>query len=277
VIKSSPVEPMMTSMIHFQIQVRKCVAELALNGIPLKRLDSRQQQFFSQVAHSFLINGGNRLELVVLPGSTPSTAREGALIKDAVGANARARLVRFKAGDFADDRGGETLVEVPWTGGGAAPTETYPKIVARHVEIATSFGEWSWQTSTRLSLAGDAREIREVIRELHAAFRDGRPDPIIRRARIFLEEEAKALPAWSVGQLTDGLRKGISKNAGRKDWVEDLDETKFDLRLCADDRLVECVDVNWLPILRTKPQASGDEYPFPLFLGKIKDEWLILR
>ena len=268
--------PLMSdTMIHLQLHARECVAEVVLNSIPLKRMDSKQQKFFTTVAHSFLIQGRNKLELVVFPGPSPTRARQGAQPRQTAGASARARLVRFNVGDFADDESGETLLETKWIGG--QPAELYPAVIEAAGEVESDFGDWSWQNSDFLALPRDGRPATEIIRVVHKAFREGQPQPILDLARVFLEEENRALPAYKEGELAEGLSKNISENAGRDNWVADLNETKFDLRLCADNHLIECVDADWQPLVRTTPQANGDEYPFPMFLGRRRGEWLILR
>lgn len=266
---------MSQTMIHLQLQVRNCIAEVWLNGIPLKRLDSHRQTFVTLVAHSFLIQELNRIELVVFPGPTPTQARQGRQVRTTADAFARVRLVRFQVGMFADADGGETLGEIRWQG--TDTNDDFPKILERRLRIDSDFGDWSWLHAERLTGSDDLRQAVEVVHFVQRAFRDGRAHPILRLARVFLSEETRSLPVYQEGELAKGLAESIAGNAGRENWVEDLRNESFDLRLCADDRLVECVDSDWRPLVRTKPQPSGDEYPFPMFLGRIRNEWLILR
>ena len=261
-------------MFYLQLQVHQCIAEVILNGIPLRRLDSRDQKFANVIAHSFLIAGRNQLELVVFPGATPNTSKINHRVGQASGAWARTRLVRFQVGDLADYESGETLMEIKWAGG--QPQEAFPRVLKTDALVNSNFGGWSWQSSEVLALPRDLRPVTEILHFIHKAFSDGQPDSIIKLARVFLDEETRSLPAYAPGELAASLSKSISENAGRN-WVAELNEPLFDLRLCAENRLIECLDRNWQPRIRTKPQANGDEYKLPLFLGRMRGEWLIIR
>ena len=59
-------------MIHVEMEHKNCSAEVYINDIPLDKYDAGDQPFISIPAHEYLIDGINKLELVVNPGPTPS-------------------------------------------------------------------------------------------------------------------------------------------------------------------------------------------------------------
>ena len=50
----------------------------------------------------------------------------------------------------------------------------------------------------------------------------------------------------------------------------------FSFRLCANNRLIECIGLDWKPIIRGIPSPKG-RFLYPMLIGKLNDEWLIMR
>ena len=64
-------------MIHYELRLEGCVAEVWLNDIPLARVDGTKMAVHTRVAHGYLVPGENVLELVAAPGATPAVSRTG--------------------------------------------------------------------------------------------------------------------------------------------------------------------------------------------------------
>lgn len=267
----------MDSMIHVELKVADCVAEVWLNGIPIRRLDSRQVQFVSVLAHSFLVDGPNTLELIVNPGATPSLARNGPAKPGNVAGQASVRLVRHKVGEFTDPDGGEVMLEERWSSATQSPTTLYPLVLRAARDFGRMFGPWAWQSAAMLNLARDRDAIVSLVSGIHKAFSEGRGLPIAEISSTYLREEARAVPGVTFEEMRGDMLRDIAGNAGRVNWVAALDPEQFDFRICANGRLVECIDKQWQPLIHTLPQANGEMYPFPMFLGKVGGGFQILR
>jgi hypothetical protein len=262
------------SLIYLDFLVQDCAAEVWLNDIPLRMLDGKTQHQVSMPVPSYVVDGVNKLELVVLPGSIPSESRSGIRKLSPSDASARARLARYQDGALLDSEQGQVLVAVQWAADGME--HEFPVVVADLGDCGRNAGMWSWQKANIIDLARDRQRIMAVLGEIHAAFRDGDSTGLIGYCDTFLKEEAIAFPAYSVDELRARLMKDVGENAAKVDYVGALDPEQFDLRLCAKGRLVEAIDRRWQPIIAGSG-PGGDEFPFPIFLGQLGGKFEILR
>lgn len=264
-------------MIHAELMVKNCTAELYLNDIPLKRLNPSEQQFISIPAHQFLVPGTNILELVVNPGLTPSLARIGNVELPVTGIVAEARVMRYVEGMYTGDPAAEKLAEVVWRPG-ITERERFPKIVRVQFDCGAAFGRWAWQDAQEIDLKRDMPAIAELVRMVHEAFRTGVAAPVLERGALRLSEGAHAYPVRSIESLRTRQAAYFERNVKQEGWaVEPLDPPQADYRLCAGGRMVEIIDKNWQPTIRSKPVKSGDVFPFPMFLSKINRKFVIIR
>jgi hypothetical protein len=264
-------------MIHAELTVKNCSAEIYLNDIPLKKLNGNEQSFISIPAHQFLVPGTNVLEIVVNPGGTPSSARIGGAELPVAGIVAEARVMRYAEGMFTGDPGGEKLAEAVWRPGAAA-TEQFPKLVRAQFDCGAGFGRWAWQDAQALDLKRDMPAISNLVQVVHEAFRTGQAGPVLERGSLRLIEGAKAYPARTLESIRKMQAGYFESNVQEEGWaVEPLDPAQADYRLCADGRMIEIVNKNWQPTIRSKPVKSGDVFPFPMFLSKIDGKFVIIR
>jgi hypothetical protein len=259
---------------HLEIRIKRCPAEVFLNRIPIKRLLPNQQLSISVPAMQYLRQTQNLLEVVIFPGPEPARCRESGGVHDTKGASVRARVVTYRDGEFTGGDTGDVICEVKWEGKGS---ESTPIILSASGAGTPTAGPWAWETASVLSLERDGEAIHAEIRKIHELFKNGNAVELLNKMRTFIKESARAYPAWDIKEIEATLLRDISRNSERKDQIEDLDPQRFSLRLCAEGRLVECIDKDWLPIFRTKPQADGRGYPFPVFLGRTATGLEILR
>ncbi len=266
-------------MIHYELRLEGCVAEVWLNDIPLARVDGTKMAVHTRVAHGYLVPGENVLELVAAPGATPAVSRTGrsAAPLDPAG-KALARVVRYKVGDFTDENSGHTFVlcrlgehNVPT----AAPGT--PTIARARGEVSAPFPRWAWQEAPVLALERVREEVAALIKKVHEAFARGQPDEVLALMAVCHAETAICLPAWSAEELRADLAETIRAIPASGARLRPLDEANFDLRLCAGGRLVECIGKDWLPLIQRGPDASGATFSFRMFVGKHKGRWAILR
>lgn len=269
---------MSTEIIHYEVKVAGCVAELWLNDIPLARLDSREQTFKSVPAATFLQHGRNVLELVIEPGPLPSKSRSPSSGRPlSAEASAWARVAMLPVGAFAGDPAASALAELRLEKAERQTDLPMPLVLRREFEFQRPAAPWLWQTAELIQWEKDRPAILATIGAIHAAFVTGNAEPVIQRALHYLREEASVWPTLSTEALSANLRRDISRNASRTGWVAPLRPDEFDLRVCAGGRLVDCITRKWTPVIDTLPQPDGSIYPFPMFLGKHAGEWHILR
>ena len=266
-------------MIHYELRLEGCIAEVWLNDIPLARVDGTQMAVHTRVAHGYLLSGANQIEIVAAPGATPAQARTGQSASAlSPAAKAFARVVRYKVGDFTDENSGQTLLgcrlgenNVPSLNPGL------PTIARGRGEVSVPFPRWAWLDAPVLALEKVQPEIVALVKKVHEAFARGQPDEVLALMAACHAETAICLPAWTADELRADLAETIRAIPASGARMRPLDEANFDLRLCAGGRLVECIGKDWQPLIQRGPDASGATFSFRMFVGKHKGRWAILR
>jgi hypothetical protein len=225
--------------------------------------------------HVRLVDGVTTLEIVVTPGAVPSLARQPQ--KDATPqGSATARLARYNPGDFTGDPGAEVLLEVSWDSATAA-AGTYPRAVAVSRNLGALFGPWEWQSAPRVTLSGDVvKEVAAVLESLRTSLAAGNPEVLARLADTKLENASRAFPARELGGLRQQIRKVVARDAAQPGWgFAALRPDQFDFRVVGNGRLVECINKDWKPSLRTNVLADGYPKCYPLLLYRVREGWRI--
>lgn len=264
-------------MTHAELIVRNCAAELYLNDIPIRKLDAKVQSFISIPVHQFLVSGANVLQLVVNPGGSPSQARQGATELPVAGVCAEARVVRYTEGMYTGDPGAPKLATVGWQPG-PARTARFPVIAEARFDAGPAFGRWAWQGADTINMQWDSKAIMQVVRTVHEAFRTGLAAAVLALGELRLQEGARAYPARPLEGLRARQVDYLARNARREGWaVVPLDPQQHDFRLCAGGTMVEIIDRNWEPSIRSFPMGTTGAFPFPMFLSRIQGQIVISR
>jgi len=136
-------------MVHIDLQVESCNAEVFLNGIPVGFINHKKQTFLSLQVHKYLLNGENELELIINPGKTPSTARSKTdLPKPSNGMIAKTRITRYKQGEYADGENGTPLCEIIWTGNES--DIQFPLILKKATQITRQNPPTAWPDADKI-------------------------------------------------------------------------------------------------------------------------------
>jgi hypothetical protein len=114
-----------------------------------------------------------------------------------------------------------------------------------------------------------------MLRNFHEAFSAHDPGPILDLMQVYYYEYALAYPARSAEQVIESVRASITRSGSKWD-VAPLVHNRFDLRLCAGDRLIECVDRAGNPLIRADV-GTGPPYAFPIMAGFYQGRWQVLR
>ncbi|NQZ06097.1 MAG: hypothetical protein HRT35_02960 [Algicola sp.] len=271
-------------MLHVDLYVKGCTAEFYVNDIPVRRMDGEEEHFHSMVAHHLLVDGKNKLEIIVWPGDTPSKARQKSVLQDPEDRQGLpkvcARLMRYPVGAFAGDtKSGQIIMQLNWEfdpQNFINNPDPYPLAPSLEKDLGKHLGFWYWQQAEPVNLEIELPLITQVVKAIHEAFKMGDGQVITRYCAPYLRDMGKALPAYGETAFVNDMLRDVSANAGKDDWVEPFLPENHDFRLCGNGRIVEVVDKNWLPTVRTIPNESGKKYPLAMFLGKIKGKWYVL-
>lgn len=264
-----------------ECEVENCDAEFYLNDIPIIRRGPALGRFFAGQSNQYLIDGVNELAIVVNPGPTPGEALVGSGRERGPlpGGEARAvaKLSTYPYGSISGGPDGRELLSLEWRATGDTP-QIFPRVATARGELGTSLGTWQWQNAARLEM-GEllVEEIEGFLRPLHLSLLAGSPDVLIEASQIRIAETENAY-SLEPGEKERQIRT-VTRQEAKTDWwgLLPLEPEQFDFRLCAHDRLVECIGKDWEPVLRENVDREGGQGTYSLFLGLIDDEWHIVR
>lgn len=259
-------------VVYAEIRLENCSAELYVNDVPLIHIPLTNHTFHSQPVQEYLVSSLNELSVVVNPGPTPSTALQPTRNLDSQQAWLEARIVEYEAGQMTGE-GGRELGALAWNSSSG--------IVSGHrltvqASVPRSFGPWAWQSTSRLTLNDATRaEAARIIRRLHHAFSEKLIAEIVRYSHFWLEEDGIAYPALPAKRRIADFNAMLIESAPK--WtVAPLDEPNWDLRLCGGGRLIDCINRQWQPIIRTTIEGQPN-FEYRMFLGRISDLLVAVR
>jgi len=269
------------TIIHAQLEVGDCTAELSVNGIPATRIawSPTRIPIENVAAAQLLIPGTNMLELLVEPGATPSVARTDKRELPFKKMWAVARLVRFHDGASGLPEEGEILAEVKFRWEDASlDRQTFPQSTAIQVEMGAAFGRWAWQDAPEL-VQGDAlrEEANAVLDEVEAAIRAFHADRFWSLTELQIADVLRAYPAVTEGFLRSDLATMFDHYRKMKDPVMARDRDAQDFRLVAGDKLLHCIDKDWSTTFKLRDPDDASAVPYTIMLGRIGGKLRIVR
>jgi hypothetical protein len=253
---------------------KDCRVELYVNGFPVGRAGGGLQPYIATPVPEFLIDGKNKLEVVLGTGATPSTALDGeaSCIKAVPQMKVTARIVKFKDGEMTGPGTGETLMEIEWSG---ETEDAFPKIISKVVDLGKLFGEWKWQTAEKLTLdEATKKSAIEFIKMIQKNYANCKPEEIVKFAKFKHEEAVRSYPAYGDIDFNEMLIEQLKEMAEHPKWIPgELPVEDYDLRLIAGGKVIEAVAKDWRPIIR----MAGGDFGYPMMIGRIDGNWQILR
>ncbi len=269
-------------MLHLDLYVKDCSAEFYANDIPIRLMDSNQESFHSLAAHHLLLNNLNTFKILVWPGDTPSNVLQKSQLTSVESRSKPAkvclRLVKYPVGAFAGDaKDGEVIYELNWEYDQEKyGVDPYPYIADIKFDIGSHLGTWNWQNCDPINLLKELPAITKIVKQIHNDFGKGNGKVIADLAEPYLDDMGKALPAYGKDEFREDMINDINYNAEVEDAVDLFNPENHDFRLAADAKLVQIINKDWEPTIRTKEDEGGESYELPLFLGKLKGRWHIV-
>jgi hypothetical protein len=201
------------------------------------------------------------------------------------GANAAARIAIYEVGATAFDGTGVTLLELEWAADDdfealQAAKQPFPLWVHGEADLGSMFGPQHWQQAERLRL--DDRTHEEVVAfvlQVQQWVENGEAQPILDISRRRFEEVSAAY-GISEEERVDLFRQLLEQESGEDYWIfETPEDDDFDLRLCGNNRLIECIAKDWRSPIRGVPDPEKGRFLFPMIIGKLPDHdgFLIMR
>ena len=255
-------------------------AEFYLNDVPIKRRGGDGDgPFYGAPVNQWIVPGRNELTMLIGPGETPGASVDPERTRAEIPPEAElsVRLCRYPRGAVVGGPDAEELARVQLD---HRPSGRYHLPATRSVivEIDSPFGEWVWQRADEIELDDlVVKEIGLFLEEMRNALEARVYDHFVELNQYRFEEVERSfyLPP---GERAAGVYT-LFPQVMEEDpdfAMEALDSSRYDLRLCARRRLVQLVAKDWKPILRQVTNDRGTLY-FDMFLGKLDDQWWVLR
>lgn len=256
-----------------------CWAEAYLNGVPISRAGPQTPILEAQPVNHLVVGGQNVLELLMEPGPTPSRAFEtsGERISDGK-LKGSLKLALYPEGAFPEDPGVTELAQISWAPPAGERFQT-PVRQSASFSLPLWAPRWSWQSAPALALTETVvRSVHQLLMYLSANLAQKNPEPFIQYAHTRFQEVAAAFGRGVQDEIRE-FREEFQSIAAEPDWqMGPVRLETLDLRLCGDGRLIECVDRDWLPVLRTVRQEDGlIRLRYPIFLAQVGGNWQIVR
>ena len=269
------------SIIHAQLEVSDCTAELWLNDIPLMRIDTSPGRIpIENIAvMQYLVPGTNLLEIVVEPGSTPSVARTERHELPLKKMSAIGRLIRFQEGASGLVAEGDLLAEVrfQWDNTSLDKRRFFPQGSGMQVEMGAAFGLWNWQKAPAL-VPGEAlfAEARGVLDEVEGALRAFDESRLWELTELQLRDVLRAHPVLTEPGLRSELAAKLAQIKTDTSPVVARDPARHDFRIVGGGKLLECMDKDWTTSFKVR-SPRGNALPYRMMLARIDNRLRIVR
>lgn len=265
-----------------ECKVNNCSAEFYLNDIPIIRRGPETGDSFGGPVNQFVVEGRNTLEMVIHPGPTPGEALGGADNKrkrfiPEEGAFAEAALTTYPKGAIIEGPDRKELVSLKWTAEPDAPY-FFPTVRSVSCTLEKAFGSWKWLEAEKLTLDENTlQEANDFILNTHSTLSIGDYEAFADMGELRNEEIDRAY-GKAKGASAQQLKTMGEMAKDESSWgMEQINPDRFSLRLCGDDRMIECLTKKWKPILEQLPDDQDRITRYQLMIGKLDGQWRILR
>ena len=159
-------------------------------------------------------------------------------------------------GAFPEDPGVHELFRIDWTPPPGQPVET-PAVLERVLEMPNAGHRWQWLDGEPFDTAASLQAVTDMLTECRDGMNRGDPEPFIERAQARFRAMLAAY-GLDVSDEIAIFREEFRSLAGEAGFqMQGLDPLTMDLRVCADEKLVDCVDRSWEPLLRSAKLPNG--------------------
>ena len=205
------------------------------------------------------------------------------------------KLTMYEVGVIAGTDDGEVLLELDWNARESAEilraknyefplaeenavgAQIFPIYLTKKEDLGEMFGAFEWLNAKPLTLDEETvDEVSQFIFFIRDLIEEGDADSILDISGGKYREVAAAYNI-SAEERTNLFQQLLAQESEKPYWIfETPEDEEFSLRLCAHGKLIECVAHDWKPLIRGVPSPEG-RFMFPMLIGKIDEDWIIMR
>ncbi len=193
------------------------------------------------------------------------------------------KLTKYPNGVQAGDGPDEPIIEIDWNAAQALEAlakekQPFPMWIRKKKDLGPMWGPMHWQEGDKLKpndkTFADAREFISIVR---LSIENGEADPVLDKSKTKYEEVSKVY-GIDGNERAAIFKKILNEHAGTPEWLfETTEDDEYSLRMVADHRMIECVNTDWGPSIRGVPVPEKGAFLYPMFIGKVKGDWIIMR
>lgn len=253
---------MLQEIFYLRLNGFACTAEAWVNGVPVSRIDPVSCLLDGRPVHEYLLPGRNHLALLVSPGPHPSHPMSSETPFPAPPrAFATLHLLRGPRGVLPDDPQVKVLAAIEWrpeTGAIINP----PVCLEAEADLPVWLPRWSWLEATPVGLSNELNNIIfRFIGQIVIGMRKGDPSLYLQSAATRFQEVAQAY-GLTPEETRNNFMTQWSKVSALPGFAMHLPNREtMALRICADGRMVECVDLQFEPMLRAEKLDTDGTVP----------------
>lgn len=252
-----------------------CNADAWLNGIPVTRVESQGYLLDSRPVHEYLLPGANRVVLQV--DAIPTPPDGGAADKKneaAPGIWATLQIKQGPKGVLPDDPEVRTLASLKWQ-----PGVNTPLMLETSVAMPQSWPRWSWLDGASMTLSdGISSGVLALLESIAEGMRRSDLTPYLNAAELKFAELARAYDL-SERQTRDNFIEQFRRLSEKPNFeIAPVARENAALRLCADGKVIDCIDASFEPLLRAVKRPDGViPVRYPIKLAMIGQQLKIIR
>ncbi len=192
------------------------------------------------------------------------------------------KMSRYPVGTMAGDSKGVALATLKWSARDNFSSlreqkQPFPFWQRKEAFLGPMFGRMHWEDAQKLKLDekthNEAKDFAIKVRDM---IEKGDAEAVIGLSVKKFKEVARSY-GISATERANIFRRVLAEESKKETWVfETPEDEDYSLRTCAGDRMIECVARDWKPLVRGVESERG-RFLYPMFIGKIQDQWLILR
>ena len=248
----------MQEIYYLRLNSGDCTAEAWLNGVPISRVEANNCLLDGRPVHEYLLPGKNRVTLLVHPGTNPSyPSKAGEPFPAPPKAFATLDLLVGPKGTVPDDPQVKNLGGVSWK----PQTSTIiqpPVVLETDIQLPARLPSWSWLDASKVELSEDLNSIVFAkLNEIVEGLRNGETSSYTALASTRFDEVAKAYDLSS--NTTRANFQASWDKARQKPGFEMMKPSRQNLalRVCAFGRMIDCVDIEFEPVVRSAKLENG--------------------
>ncbi|MCF6189818.1 MAG: hypothetical protein L3J51_05035 [Cocleimonas sp.] len=263
----------MKNITYLTINVQHCMLEVAINDIVLVREDVGSKTLISTPIHEYLINGDNELKVNIKSND-----------ENHISPHVIVRVANYIEGSFLTADEGVTLAEIECN-----PKEENYLFNQKYLHkenfiFSLNTKRWAWELAKPLKLSESlVAKANKFVQNIKSDLNSLNTVEISASYQTLFKEKAACYPMISVEQRKDDLMYLLTvMREGGFQFIE-INPKMINYRVSANGKLLECIDRNGLPLLRTseeKIESIPGKFNYAdisMHIGLINNEFRLLR